>query len=315
LLKDHERIIDELERRNRNLEYDLRFQQNQKSRLEQKIVGREGSAGSSSSSAGPSFGSGIELLMNDKKTTSSVKKSGIEIDDLTSLENDLNNLTDLGSGPSNHASAPLFSNITENKSSVKFADNINIGKATASETSADTKTWDGYGKFNNIPVNPDIKASDTNPSMSKEEMLKEKLKYLRKLEALEKKGVELTKKYSMESSLLEMQGEYEMIMEEKARQNSVKFQGNMMMAVINGIEFLNNNFVTKKMNLIKEKIPKDELFKSDYFNKFISSLILKDFFIYENEQDIYSKYVGYRSQNKTIIQIEFNVLFKSFYSF
>ena len=194
----------------------------------------------SSSSISSSFGSGIELLMNDKKT--SVKKSGIEIDDLTSLENDLNNLTDLDSGPSNHTSAPLFSNITENKSSVKFADNINIGKATVSESHADTKTWDGYGKFNNIPVNPDIKASSDTPSLSKEEMLKEKLKYLRKLEALEKKGVELTKKYSMESSLLEMQGEYEMIMEEKSRQNSVKFQGNMMMAVINGIEFLNNKF-------------------------------------------------------------------------
>jgi hypothetical protein len=39
-----------------------------------------------------------------------------------------------------------------------------------------------------------------------------------------------------------MQGEYEMIMEEKTRQNSVKFQGNMMMAIINGIEFLNNRF-------------------------------------------------------------------------
>jgi hypothetical protein len=39
-----------------------------------------------------------------------------------------------------------------------------------------------------------------------------------------------------------MMGEYETIMEEKARQNSVKFQGNMMMAVINGMEFLNNRF-------------------------------------------------------------------------
>jgi hypothetical protein len=39
-----------------------------------------------------------------------------------------------------------------------------------------------------------------------------------------------------------MQGEYEMIMEEKTKQNSVKFQGNMMMAIINGIEFLNNRF-------------------------------------------------------------------------
>ena len=39
-----------------------------------------------------------------------------------------------------------------------------------------------------------------------------------------------------------MQGEYETIMDEKIKQNSVKFQGNMMMAVINGIEFLNNRF-------------------------------------------------------------------------
>ena len=73
-------------------------------------------------------------------------------------------------------------------------------------------------------------------------MLLRLFKFLRKLEALEKKGVELTKKYNMESDLAEMQGEYEMIMEEKTKQNSVKFQGNMMMAVINGIEFLNNRF-------------------------------------------------------------------------
>jgi hypothetical protein len=46
----------------------------------------------------------------------------------------------------------------------------------------------------------------------------------------------------MESSLTEMMGEYETIMEEKSKQNSVKFQGNMLMAAINGIEFLNNRF-------------------------------------------------------------------------
>jgi hypothetical protein len=62
------------------------------------------------------------------------------------------------------------------------------------------------------------------------------------LEALEKKGVELTKKYTMDSSLQEMMGEYETIMEEKTKLNSVKFQGNMLMAVINGMEFLNNRF-------------------------------------------------------------------------
>jgi hypothetical protein len=122
---------------------------------------------------------------------------------------------------------------------VKFSDS-NIGASTA-QTENDSKSWDGYGKFNNIPLNPDSNIP-TEPKMSKDDMLKEKFRYLRKLEALEKKGVELSKKYSMESSLQEMMGEYETIMDEKTKQNSVKFQGNMLMAVINGMEFLNGKF-------------------------------------------------------------------------
>ena len=46
----------------------------------------------------------------------------------------------------------------------------------------------------------------------------------------------------MESSLLEMQGEYETLVSEKERKNSVKFQGRMLMAAITGLEFLNNKF-------------------------------------------------------------------------
>jgi hypothetical protein len=121
-----------------------------------------------------------------------------------------------------------------------FDDTPNLGKST-SQTENDTKTWDGYGKFNNIPMNPD-KTGPVEPKLSKEETLREKFKFLRRLEALEKKGIELSKKYNMESSLLEMQGEYETIMDEKSKQNSVKFQGNMLMAVINGMEFLNSKF-------------------------------------------------------------------------
>jgi hypothetical protein len=54
--------------------------------------------------------------------------------------------------------------------------------------------------------------------------------------------MKLTKKYSMDSNLQEMKGEYEMIIAEKEKSNSVKFQGKMLMAAITGIEFLNNRF-------------------------------------------------------------------------
>ena len=192
------------------------------------------------------FGGGLELLMNEKVKESSQPTSDIDLQDLSKLENDLNDLVE--DMPSN-SFAPK-SDLFDNKPSVSFEDdtpisinfddNNNIGKAT-SQTENNNQTWDGYGKFNNIPLNPD-KSFSTEPKLSKDEMLREKFKYLRKLEALEKKGVELSKKYSMESSLQEMMGEYETIMEEKTKQNSVKFQGNMLMAVINGMEFLNNKF-------------------------------------------------------------------------
>jgi hypothetical protein len=193
---------------------------------------------------GTNFGGGLEFLMNDRiKDSGGRQGSDINLDDLNTLENELNDLVDdAPSSMSFGAKSDVFN--YDEKPSVRFSDKNDtpsIGKSTA-DTADSTKTWDGYGKFNNIPMNPDKEVSSAGPQMSKEEMLREKFKILRKLEALEKKGVELTKKYSMESSLTEMQGEYETIMDEKSRQNSVKFQGNMLMAAINGIEFLNGRF-------------------------------------------------------------------------
>ena len=195
------------------------------------------------------FGGGIELLMNDKKNDKR-SSSNIDIDDLNNLENELNDLAN-DSSEKNTFDSGLFGvqSSFDDKPSVSFNDEPTIrilddrphlGHSTVN-TDSDAKTWDGYGKFNNVPINPDQRMS-SEPKLSKDEMLREKFKYLRKLEALEKRGVELTKKYNMESNLQEMMGEYEMIMEEKTKQNSVKFQGNLMMAIINGIEFLNNRF-------------------------------------------------------------------------
>jgi len=190
-----------------------------------------------------SFGGGLELLMNDKVKDSN-PTSDIELEDLNNLENELNNLVEDIPSSSFKPKSDLFSSpgsFFEEKHSVKFSDEEpSIGQST-SQTSNNTKTWDGFGKFNDIPLNPDA-SIPMEPKLSKDELLREKFKYLRKLEALEKKGIELSKKYNMDSPLQEMQGEYETIMEEKSKQNSIKFQGNMMMAVINGLEFLNSKF-------------------------------------------------------------------------
>jgi hypothetical protein len=200
------------------------------------------------------FGMGIELLMNDKKKSSMGSaglSSDIDINDLNNLEDELNDLT-MGSGKSmKEARSDMFSgsfkineddHMDDDNLNIPSSEPINLGTSTKNQSEEEKKTWDGYGKFNNVPINPDIHKVSSEPQMSKEESLKEKFRYLQKLEELEKKGIKLTKRYDMESNLMEMRGEYETIVAEKEKKNSVKFQGKMLMAAITGLEFLNTRF-------------------------------------------------------------------------
>ena len=139
------------------------------------------------------FGGGLELLMNDKVKENSKPTSDIDLEDINNLENELNDLVDDNYDNSFKPKSDFFNNPNssfEKSQSVRFDEN-SIGQSTA-ETMGETKTWDGYAKFNNIPMNPDKHVS-SHPQISKEELLKEKFKYLRKLEALEKKGLNYQK--------------------------------------------------------------------------------------------------------------------------
>ena len=194
------------------------------------------------------FGGGIELLMNDKKKGTSGNSGTIDLDvgELSQLENELNNLSEdvstktlensFAKNLENSIKIENFESSKKEKSilpDVKFSSNL--GEKTA-EAFNDSKTWDGYGKYSNIPQ------ENLEVQLSKEELIREKFKYLRMLEDLETKGATLTKKYTIDSPLNELKGEYEMIISEKEKSNSVKFQGKMLMAAITGLEFLNNKF-------------------------------------------------------------------------
>jgi hypothetical protein len=235
----------------------------------------------SSTRRSANFGGGIELLMNEKNKGDKKFSSSIDIEDITNLENELNELSEntnsasvstqnndmnkinidsdnsttntnkeikykqeSGSSQKKSIFGDLFGGSKNDGANIKpvtknnDSDNINLGKSTANMN--ENKTWDGFGKFNNIPVNLD--KTQQKPELTKEEELKAKFTYLRKLDDLEKKGVSLSKRYNMDSNLNEMIGEYETIIAEKERTNAIKFQGKMMMACITGLEFLNTKF-------------------------------------------------------------------------
>lgn len=76
----------------------------------------------------------------------------------------------------------------------------------------------------------------------KKDPKQEKQGILLKLLALEKKGVELTKKYSMSSKLSDLQFELELHQSNTEIEMSVKFQQKMLMAAVTGLEFANKKF-------------------------------------------------------------------------
>ena len=178
---------------------------------------------------------GIELLMNDK----SKPKDTITLSDIDSLEKELNNLSGASWGPPEMKLN--FSDVKEEfpRSEPKNETfprseptEIKIEPTVRFAEPVKEKTWDGFKPFVGNPDKP----------VEQKETLRERFSYLRKLEDLESKGVKLTKRYSMDSSLEEMKGEYENIVSEKEKANNVKFQGKMLMACITGIEFLNSKF-------------------------------------------------------------------------
>jgi hypothetical protein len=218
---------------------------------------------SSSSGGGPSvnFGPGIELLMNDKKKSSS-SSMNIDLGELDKLENELNELSGMASEPS----TPRPSSSGETKTLSGFASNLfgfgnsnkkttepaktaendsKLGHATAGGV-GNTKTWDGYSKLNEVPLT----GSNATAQMTDREKRRKKRAMIKKLDEWYEKG--LTKhssRFNMDSAYEEVEDEYETALEDKRKKDSVKLQGWWFMTFINSLEYANTVFNPFDLNL------------------------------------------------------------------
>jgi hypothetical protein len=208
------------------------------------------------------FGSGIELLMNDKKRSSN--NINLDLGELDTLESELNEISGNGSG----SSSSSFSN-NDTKSLSGFASNFfgfgnpapaaeskrvsidteandsNLGNATR-ESVGNTKTWDGFSKMNEIPIS----SSTSNTKMTDRERRRKMRMMIKKLEEWYAKG--LTKHnshFDMDSSYEEVEDEYESAMEDKRKKDSIKLQGWWFMTFINSMEYANAAFNPFDLNL------------------------------------------------------------------
>lgn len=80
------------------------------------------------------------------------------------------------------------------------------------------------------------------------------------------------------------------------------------------IKYLNNKYVTEKINNTIDNLPTEAEFKKEIFEMFMSSLILKDYLVLESNYDFYNKFMGNISQNNAIKQKQISQTVKEFIS-
>jgi len=230
-----------------------------------------------------SFGPGIELLMNDKKKSGS-SSTNFDIDDLNDLENELNDLSNTSSKSTAAASSSssgnkksIFTDLTDmfgfsssntgntgrndsqggggnsNSGSRLLSDyeksDSKIGKATVNSFSGVTKSYDGYGKINDIPFQNGAMESD-GARLSDKEKRRKKRMMLRKLEEWYEKGIiKNSSHFNMDSDYSEIEDEYETYLEEKRRKDSIKLQSWWFITLVNSIEYGNTLFNPFDLNL------------------------------------------------------------------
>jgi hypothetical protein len=199
------------------------------------------------------FGPGIELLMNDKKKSTS---ASVDLGDLNSLENELNELSNSASSTTQNKPSG------ETKTLSGFASNLfgfggssdkqtessdsKLGSATA-ESAGNTKTWDGFAKLNEVPLHEDRASS---AKLTDREKRRKKRAMIKKLDEWHEKGlIKNNSHFNMDSNYEEVEDEYETALEDKRKKDSIKLQGWWFMTFVNSVEYANTAFNPFDVNL------------------------------------------------------------------
>ena len=101
----------------------------------------------------------------------------------------------------------------------------------------------GYNIFSNnqSSTGPSVNLTPA-PPRDIEAETKEKTEYINKLARLEKKGFPVSRRYTLDNTLDEIKGEFFRLVDARNLETSIKFQRNMMMGFVTGLEWMNNKF-------------------------------------------------------------------------
>jgi hypothetical protein len=109
-----------------------------------------------------------------------------------------------------------------------------------------SKTWDGFSKINEIPQS----FGSSGSSLSDREKRRKKRMMIKKIEEWYEKGlIKNNPHFTLDSAYEEIEDEYETVMEEKRKKDSVKLQQWWFMTFVNSLEYANSAFNPFDINL------------------------------------------------------------------
>ena len=184
---------------------------------------------------GDDFGAG--LLSNHRVTASRSPSSGGGNGGLQEVSS-LDPISDIGIqsdplGPLEPISLDIpSSSSSSSSSSASFFPEISVSK--------DQAVPDLFSNLQSA-TGPSIPLSSVT-RLNPEEERKRKTELLNKLNRLESKGYSLTKRFTMDNSLDEIQQEHDRLVDAKNLEASLRFQRQCLMGVVTGAEFMNGKF-------------------------------------------------------------------------
>jgi len=144
-----------------------------------------------------------------------------------------------GSGSGSGSSGPEISiGQAEPMESFDIPMSADVPEVTVNRESSAPSYMDNH----QTATGPGITLSNPLKRLSPEEERKEKADLINKLSRLEGKGFTISKRYTMDNSLEEIKMEFERLMDARNLEGSIKFQRQMMMGLVTGMELMNNKF-------------------------------------------------------------------------
>ena len=171
---------------------------------------------------------GFGLLTNTKVIRNSGGSSSNTVH--VPMSNNSGSGPEISIGPLEPLEAVSFEIPTDNQGS--SIPEFTVNRESSSGPSDNSQTATG----------PSINLTSPLKRLSPEEERKEKADMINKLNRLETKGFSISRRFTMDNSLEEIKGEFDRLMDARNLEGSIKFQRQMMMGLVTGMELMNNKF-------------------------------------------------------------------------